>query len=203
MALLKQHKEGTLNSTEKNSANTDAENKTRQTILLSATLTKGIAELADFAMKEHIYIDALEEAANLSPDLIVIPDSVKQKYLITHVKHRLFTLSAILAAQAEISSKTFVFMGTSTMVDYHYELFTRFLVKMPRNRGKLKSGEIVLLEGIENESDDEEETVLDFEFFKLHGNMDQSARKDVFTRFRAAKTGVLLCTVSILLNYYI
>lgn len=175
----------------------DPSSKNRQTLLLSATLSKGIADLADFTMKDHIYVDALEESSDLSSDFMVIPNTVKQKFLITHVKHRLFTLSAMLVALAEKSSKMFVFMGSSAMVDHHYELFTRFLVKMPVNRGKLKNSNVTILEEIEEDSDEEEEVVLDLEFFKLHGSMDQTARKDVFTRFVAAKSGVLLCTVSL------
>ncbi|XP_023016763.2 uncharacterized protein [Leptinotarsa decemlineata] len=172
----------------------DLSSNIRQTILLSATMSKGVAELADFTMKDHTYVDTLDEWSDLHPEMMVMPNTVVQKFIVTHVKHRLFTLSAMLVAQGKKSSKVFVFMGTSTMVDYHYELFTRFLAKMPKNRGKLKSGNVVLLSGIEEDSEDEEEIVLDFEFFKLHGNMEQSARKDVFTRFRAAKAGVLLCT---------
>lgn len=180
---------------------TDPSHTERQTILLSATLSKGVAELIDFTMKEHIYVDALEESSNMNPQFLVIPSAVKQKFIVTHVKHRLFTLSALLLAHAKKSSKVFVFMGTSTMVDFHFELFTRLLAKMPKNRGKLKSGDVVLLEGIEEDSDDEEETVMNVEFFKLHGSMEQSARKEVFTKFRAAKSGILLCTVSMILSY--
>ncbi|XP_018562519.1 probable ATP-dependent RNA helicase CG8611 [Anoplophora glabripennis] len=172
----------------------DPSSNSRQTVLLSATLTKGIAELADFAMKDHIYVDALDESATVNPEHMVIPNTVKQKFIVTHVKHRLFTLSALLISKAQQSSKVFVFMATSQMVDYHYELFTRCLVKMPKNRGKLKSGDIVLLDDVVQESDDDDEVVLDIEFFKLHGSMDQASRKDVFTRFRSAKKGVLLCT---------
>lgn len=172
----------------------DPSSKSRQTVLLSATLSKGIAELADFALKDHTYVDALDESATVNPEHMVIPNTVKQQFIVTHVKHRLFTLSALLISKAQQSSKVFVFMATSQMVDYHYMLFTRCLVRMPKNRGKLKSGDVVLLDDVVQDSDDEEEVVLDIEFFKLHGSMDQAARKDVFTRFRSAKKGVLLCT---------
>lgn len=170
--------------------------KKRQTFLLSATLSKGLAELSDFTMKDHIYIDALEESSHLNPEFLVIPSTVKQTFIVTHVKHRLFTLSALLLAQTKKSCKVFLFMGTSTMVDYHFELFTRLLVKMPKNRGKLKSGDVVLLDTMEEDDDDEEETVMDIDFFKLHGSMEQSSRKEVFTKFKASKAGILICTVS-------
>jgi ATP-dependent RNA helicase DDX31/DBP7 len=109
-------------------------------------------------------------------------------------------LSAILLAKAK--HKVFVFMATSQMVDYHYDLFRKYLVNMPKNRGQMKIGEVSLLENSDFEdSDEEEEVVLDTEFFKLHGSMDQSKRKEVFSGFRAAKKGVLLCTVSVLCMY--
>ncbi|CAH1984200.1 unnamed protein product [Acanthoscelides obtectus] len=172
----------------------DPKSKKRQTILLSATLTKGIAELADFTMKGHTYIDASDEfTSNFSHDVMIIPNTVQQKFVITHVKHRLFTLSAMLLSLTKKCSKMFVFMGTSAMVDFHYELFTNFLAKMPVNRGKMKSGDVLVLEGMEDESDDEEE-ILDVEFFKLHGSMEHSARKEVFKGFREVKKGILLCT---------
>nr|CAI5870457.1 unnamed protein product [Callosobruchus analis] len=173
----------------------DPKSKKRQTILLSATLTQGIAELADFTMKKHTYIDTLDEfTSNFNQDVMIIPNTVKQKFVITHVKHRLFTLSAMLLSLAKTRSKMFVFMGTSAMVDFHYELFTKYLAKMPVNRGRMKSGDVLVLEGVGEDSDEEEEEILDVEFFKLHGSMDQKARKEVFKGFREVKKGILLCT---------
>ncbi|KAJ3641344.1 hypothetical protein Zmor_027856 [Zophobas morio] len=171
----------------------DVSSRNRQTVLLSATLNKGIAELADFTMKEHVYVDSLDDSPNVNPEHLVIPNTVTQEFIVTYAKHRLFTLSAVLLAKAK--HKVFVFMATSQMVDYHYELFTRCLARMPKNRGKLKIGDVAILEDVEFEdSDDEEEVVLETEFFKLHGSMEQSMRKEVFMRFRGAKRGVLLCT---------
>ncbi|KAL3277301.1 hypothetical protein HHI36_012652 [Cryptolaemus montrouzieri] len=165
----------------------------RQVVLLSATLTKGIAELAEFTMKEHTYIDALDESSNINPDHMVIPKTVRQEYMITFVKHRLFTLASVLVAKSKENCKILVFMATSQMVDYHYQLFSNYLAKMPINRGKVKSGDVLLLdEG--GESDDEEEIVMDAQFFKLHGSMEQSKRKEEFSGFRKAKRGILLCT---------
>lgn len=174
----------------------DVHGKNRQTILLSATLTKEVQELAQFAMKDHVYIDALNE--DITGNTFVIPKNVKQEFILTYVKHRLFTLSALIIAKSKQNNKLFVFMASTQMVDYHYELFANYLVKMPKNRGKLKVGNIVLLDGDSALSDeeDEEEVVLDTQFFKLHGNMDQKERKDVFNKFRTATKGVLICTVS-------
>lgn len=175
----------------------------RQTILLSATLSKGVIELAEFAMKDHIFVDALGTNDSIeNSNSFVIPDSVQQQFLITRVKERLFTLSALLISMCKRNSKVFVFMASGHMVDFHYQLFTECLLKMPKNRGKLKSGEVVILdEGGEDEDSEGEEVVLDMPLFKLHGSMDQHQRKEVFQGFRAAKKGVLLCTVSVFRLY--
>ena len=54
-------------------------------------------------------------------------------------------------------------------------------------------------EGSEDENDgkgDEDDTDA-IQFLKLHGNMTQQDRSSVFNTFRSAKSGVLLCTVSV------
>lgn len=171
----------------------------RQTILLSATLSQGVTELAEFVMKDHVFVEALEipTSSAVYADALVIPDTVKQEFLLTYVKHRLFTLSALIVAKAETNTKMFVFMASTQMVEFHYQLFTKCLLKMPVNRGKPKLGNAAAFQTNSDDDDDEdeEEIVLDTEIFMLHGNMDQKLRKGVFTAFRAAKRGVLLCTV--------
>lgn len=180
--------------------------KLRQTILLSATLSKGVTELADFTMKDHVFVDALDgtDSAENSSNL-VIPDTVEQQFIITQVKERLFTLSALLISMSKRNSKVFVFMASSHMVEFHHQLFSECLVKMPKSRGKLKSGDVVILnDGEEDDEDSEgEEIVMDMPFFKLHGSMDQQERKEVFRGFRDSKKGVLLCTVSYSGKYFL
>lgn len=173
----------------------DTKSKKRQTILLSATLSKGVIELAEFAMKEHVYIDALDDAT-VSETNLIIPDTVKQQFIITYVKHRLFTLAALIVFMSKKNSKMFVFMASSQMVEFHYELFKKYLLKMPQ-RGQTKTGSVAVLEDEEDSEDEEEdELVVDMPIFKLHGSMDQKERKDVFNAFRQASKGALLCTVS-------
>lgn len=158
-------------------------------------------------MQNHEFIDALDETnhADVQNNALIIPDTVKQQFIITYVKHRLFTLSALIVGLSKKNSKVFVFMASTQMVDYHYDLFTRYLVNMPKNRGKLKTGNVVLLDEdpeMDTDSEEEEEVVLDMPIFKLHGSMDQKARKEVFTAFRNATKGVLLCTVSLFCILY-
>lgn len=187
----------------------DLKNKNSQTLLLSATLNKGVTELAEFTMKDHIFVDALEDSQINKVQIteiesLVIPDTVTQEFLLTYPKHRLFNLSALVVEKSKKNAKMFVFMASTQMVDFHYELFSKYLLKMPVNRGKLKAGDVVLFDASSDPEDDdvEEEVVLDTKFFKLHGSMEQKLRKEVFNEFRGAKSGVLLCTVSTTSCYF-
>lgn len=71
-------------------------------------------------------------------------------------------------------------MATQDMVDYHTEILSAVLTKPA------------------DEDDDDSDPLVDVEFFKLHGSMTQKERTEVFKTFRLAKSGVLLCTVSVL-----
>lgn len=193
LALLK-------GNSNRESNESNSETVKRQTILLSATLSKGVTELAEFAMKDHVFVDALDSVENNNG--LLIPETVNQQYLITRVKERLFTLSALLISMCKNNSKVFVFMASGHMVDFHYQLFTECLLKIPKSKRKLKSGGVVILDdGGEDEDSDDEEIVLDMPIFKLHGSMDQQQRKQVFQGFRSCQKGVLLCTVSALYFY--
>ncbi|KAI4457465.1 rna helicase [Holotrichia oblita] len=183
----------------------DVNSKDRQTILLSATLNKDVSELANFAMKNHVYIDALVDQGNSTfssgeTQDFIIPNTVKQEFMITFVKHRLFTLSALIVAKSKQNSKLFVFMASSHMVEFHYDLFTKYLRNMPKDRSVVKRSDykgdkvIEFEDDVVEDDEGEDEIVVDTEFFKLHGSMDQKIRKQVFTAFRKAKKGVLICT---------
>ncbi|XP_030754684.1 probable ATP-dependent RNA helicase CG8611 [Sitophilus oryzae] len=196
LALLRGQKSEKKESNEELTlAKDDTEVHSRQCILLSATLSKEIAELADFTMKSHTYIDALDETERTNPNHMIIPDTVKQEFLVTFVKHRLVLLSAMIVSFSnQKDCKVFVFMATSQMVDFHYELFRKYLLKMPINKGKMKFGDVVLLDDVELDDSEDEQDVLDVELFKLHGSMDQNVRKEVFKGFKKSKKGILLCT---------
>ncbi|KAK4883441.1 hypothetical protein RN001_006760 [Aquatica leii] len=194
--LVEELNKARINSTENEGAQeSNNEENPRQTMLLSASLTKGVSELADFVLKNHVFIDALEEEISEdSPDRLLIPNTIEQSYILTPVKNRLVTLSAIIVAKCKQTSKVFVFMASTQMVEYYYELFSRCLLRMPLNRGQYAT-RAGLLSGDGDDSDlSDEEEVLSTQFFKLHGSMDQKIRKKVFTEFRAAKSGVLFCT---------
>ncbi|XP_050459309.1 probable ATP-dependent RNA helicase CG8611 [Cataglyphis hispanica] len=157
----------------------------RQTILLSATLTQAVEKLAGLAMHNPIFVDAAKEnlemsggdTSEINEDLIV-PQSVIQSYIVTPPKLRMVTLSAYIASRCQIPGehKIVIFMATQDMVDYHIEILSSVLTKPM------------------DDDDEDSDPLVDVEFFKLHGNMTQKERTEVFKTFSQAKSGVLLCT---------
>lgn len=130
----------------------------KQTVLLSATLTSGVERLANLALKDPVRIDACGDA--VLEDVLVIPSTLEQKYVVVPAKMRLVALASFLIDVAELkkSNKILVFMATQDMVDFYLELL----------QGVLSS------------------TV---KFYKLHGNMSQTDRTEVFNRFRSSDKG--------------
>jgi len=122
---------------------------TRQTVLLSATLTSAVERLAGLTLRSPVYVDAACDES-LASDL-VIPQSLLQFYILTPAKLRLVTLSAFIIWKCQMSEqrKMLIFCATQDMVDFHTELLSLVL-------------------GV---SDD-----VDVSFFKLHGSMTQKVR---------------------------
>ncbi|KYQ57421.1 hypothetical protein ALC60_03382 [Trachymyrmex zeteki] len=157
----------------------------RQTILLSATLTQAVEKLAGLTMHDPIFVDAAKKNLEMSggdisainEDLIV-PQSVIQSYIVTPPKLRMVTLSAYIAGRCQTPGqhKILIFMATQDMVDYHTEILSSILTKPM------------------DDNDEDSDPLVDVEFFKLHGNMTQKERTEVFKTFNQAKSGVLLCT---------
>lgn len=85
-------------------------NQTRQTILLSATLTQAVEKLAGLTMNNPIFVDAAKEnleifgdhTSDINEDLIV-PQSVTQSYIVTPPKLRMVTLSAYIAGRCQVN----------------------------------------------------------------------------------------------------
>ncbi|XP_014476657.1 PREDICTED: probable ATP-dependent RNA helicase DDX31 [Dinoponera quadriceps] len=157
----------------------------RKTILLSATLTQAVEKLAGLTMRNPIFIDAAKENLEVSGgdisevnEDLVVPQSVTQSYIVIPSKLRMVTLSAYIAGrcQAPGQHKILIFMATQDMVDYHTEILSSVLTKPI------------------NDDDEDSDPLVDVEFFKLYGNMTQKERTKVFSTFRQAESGVLLCT---------
>uniref|UniRef100_A0A1B6DU77 ATP-dependent RNA helicase n=1 Tax=Clastoptera arizonana TaxID=38151 RepID=A0A1B6DU77_9HEMI len=105
-------------------------------------------------------------ASSSNEDELVVPKSLVQSFVILPPKQRLVTLAIFIIQKLQKRyKKMLVFMATQAMVDYHIELFSTVL-----------------------------KTITSTKFMKLHGNMEQHERTEVFKSFRQAEIGVLMCT---------
>lgn len=183
-----------------------------QTVLLSATLTASVKELAGLTLKDPDYVDtsdiAVERRFDNVEDMeerITIPATVRQSYIVIPPKLRLVTLSGVIAYEFNRqANKCLVFMATQDMVDFHYDVMVEVLTQKKPDSDDEKDSD--------DDKDDDEEDLSESEsepddsnpsgiillpkvsFFKLHGKMTQIERSSVFKEFRAAKSAVLLCT---------
>ncbi|XP_051153338.1 probable ATP-dependent RNA helicase DDX31 [Leptopilina boulardi] len=183
--IIKDDKNDLTKNVKQENIDGDSNQSTRQTILLSATLTQAVEKLAGLTMKNPTFVDAAKENLEISGDNIsdmnedlIVPQSVVQSYIITPPKLRLVSLCAYIRGKCLSSGqhKILVFMATQDMIDYHTEILTSILSKP------------------EDENDEDSDPLVDVEFFKLHGNMSQKERTEVFKTFKKANSGVLFCT---------
>lgn len=168
--------------------------KKMQTIFLSATLSRKVEELKDLIMKEHDSVEADSPAITTSETANVTAPNIKQNYIVTEIKTRLVVLASLIVKRLEDNDcKMFIFMDTRQMVEYHEELFRKYLL----NSSAKKYDSEEMEDSDEDECDEENE--LEVELFKIHGDMVQKERSKTYKAFRAAKKGILFCTVSILI----
>lgn len=123
---------------------TTGDDKKIQSMLLSATLTAAVRQLAGLALKEPLYIDTSDVTdsdklktntfgADVDGDAecdekIVIPATVKQTYVMVPPKLRLVTLVGMIAAEKK-PAKMLVFLATDQLVDFHHDLMVETLTK--------------------------------------------------------------------------
>ncbi|XP_052789397.1 probable ATP-dependent RNA helicase DDX31 [Mya arenaria] len=178
--------------------------QTRQTVLLSATLTPGVERLAGMSLKnpERVSVshgtssnqnsklqvkNKSASPANEQEDTSVedessefaIPESLKQYFVITPCKLRLVVLLTLILSKCKRGTQTkmLVFVSTQDGVEFLYRLVT------------------FLSREAQSDSDVEEEhTATSRHVHRLHGDMSQKDRTATFQDFCEAKAGVLLCT---------
>ncbi|NWV22672.1 DDX31 helicase, partial [Origma solitaria] len=176
----------------------NAERETRQNVLLSATLTGGVTRLADISLNDPVSISIADEiqkvpdpasqidreassASNcMEQENFAVPETLKQYFMIVPSKLRLVTLAAFILQKCKFEKrhKMIIFFSSCEQVEFYHEL----LVK-------------VLSGGSESEQPGRSSlSSVSLQFLRLHGDMEQEERTEVFQEFLKSKTGILLCT---------
>lgn len=157
---------------------------TRQNVLLSATLTEGLSRITNISMKDPVYIQVSEtgedgiEASDSIPqqtDSYALPDKLQQYVVVVPSKLRLVCLAAFILAKCkfEKDQKLIVFVSSCEAVEFLAVIFSAVLFDQTTTTKKMPSS---------------------IKLSRLHGNMKQEERTEVFQEFSHIKTGVLLCT---------
>uniref|UniRef100_A0A0A9YS49 ATP-dependent RNA helicase n=1 Tax=Lygus hesperus TaxID=30085 RepID=A0A0A9YS49_LYGHE len=136
----------------------------KQTVLLSATLTSAVEKLANLALKDPVHIDACSNIPE-TVDVMVIPQGLEQKYVVVPAKMRLVALASFIIEVTELRKTNKVLIFMATQ-----DMVDFYMDLIPS----------VLSSTVK--------------FFKLHGNMSQGDRTEVFNSFRKSEKGVLLST---------
>ncbi|XP_054853897.1 probable ATP-dependent RNA helicase DDX31 [Eublepharis macularius] len=181
-----------------NAVNTNSEK--RQNVLLSATLTDGVARLADISLHDPVCISVVEEVggssspkaraclsqadralpASAERDTFAVPEKLQQNITVVPSKLRLVTLAAFILGKCKFEkcNKMMIFFSSCEQVEFHHTLF-----------------QTVLAEGLETGGlEPSLLPPLPLVFQRLHGDMKQEERTTIFQDFLQSKTGVLLCT---------
>ncbi|XP_026200019.1 probable ATP-dependent RNA helicase DDX31 isoform X3 [Anabas testudineus] len=156
----------------------------RQNVLLSATLTHGVTRLADVCLNDPVSISVsgsdfsdhtAATAATSDPgpasqsESFAVPEALKQFVVVVPSKIRLVCLAVFILDKCKFSqnNKLIVFVSSCEAVEFLYSLFTSVL--SANHKPSLH-------------------------FLRLHGNMKQEERSEVFQQFSVSPSGVLLCT---------
>ncbi|XP_041642362.1 probable ATP-dependent RNA helicase DDX31 [Cheilinus undulatus] len=156
----------------------------RQNVLLSATMTSGVTRLADICLSDpvsiHVSGSASTDFTGTTSDLstasqsesFAVPEALKQFVVVVPSKIRLVCLAAFILDKCKFSqnNKLIIFVSSCEAVEFIHSLFTSIL-SGPSSNNKPK-----------------------LSFMRLHGNMKQEERLEVFQEFSVSKSGVLFCT---------
>ncbi|KAM4746456.1 ATP-dependent DNA helicase DDX31 isoform 1-T2 [Anableps anableps] len=148
---------------------------TRQNVLLSATLTPGVTRLADVCLKDPISISVSGSASSdltttSQSESFAVPEALQQFVVVVPSKIRLVCLAAFILDKCKFSrdNKVIVFVSSCEAVEFLHLLFSSVLSRHAANQ--------------------------ELSFLRLHGNMKQAERSEVFQEFSGSQSGVLLCT---------
>ncbi|KAM6336851.1 ATP-dependent DNA helicase DDX31 isoform 1-T1 [Alca torda] len=176
----------------------NAERETRQNVLLSATLTEGVTRLADISLNDPVSISIADDIQKgikpvsqmdrepssssncMGQENFAVPEKLKQYVMMVPSKLRLVTLAAFILEKCKFEKhhKMIIFFSSCEQVEFYYELLLK-----------------VLSGGLESEQPERSSvSSASLQFLRLHGNMEQEERTEVFQEFLKSKTGILLCT---------
>ncbi|CAB4406736.1 unnamed protein product [Rhizophagus irregularis] len=198
-SIIKILDEKTINSETKNQIFSSSKfwPKRRQIILCSATLKDDVKRLAGYTLFNPIFIGGnddfsfIEEKSEKNAKFNT-PNQLKQSYIITPAKLRLVTLTAILKSTFKqiknlMNRKIIVFVSCCDSVDFHFDLFM--------NAGKINE--------LDDENSDDDKlknndqsisTIIPAKIFRLHGDLTQNVRTEIFNEFSRSNSGILFCT---------
>ncbi|KAM9858331.1 ATP-dependent DNA helicase DDX31 isoform 2-T2 [Aulostomus maculatus] len=150
----------------------------RQNILLSATLTHGVTRLSEVCLNDPVSIQMSGPTPSVTTDpgltsqseSFAVPEALVQFVVLVPSKVRLVCLAAFILDKCRFSqdNKLIIFVSSCEAVEFLHCLFTSVLAGMPAEPR--------------------------LNFLRLHGNMKQQERSDVYQQFSASVSGVLLCT---------
>uniref|UniRef100_A0A8C5CU98 ATP-dependent RNA helicase n=1 Tax=Gadus morhua TaxID=8049 RepID=A0A8C5CU98_GADMO len=153
----------------------------RQNVLLSATLTNDLARLSDVCLKDPVSVQVSDpNASEVTPstgsstqpgsqsESFSVPEALKQHMVLVPSKLRLVCLASFIMEKCK-GNKMIVFMASCEAVEFLLSLFKSVLCGSSAKHQPLK-------------------------FLRLHGNMKQEERTEVYEEFSVSKSGVLLCT---------
>uniref|UniRef100_UPI00358F95BF ATP-dependent DNA helicase DDX31-like isoform X2 n=1 Tax=Myxine glutinosa TaxID=7769 RepID=UPI00358F95BF len=166
-----------------------------QSVLLSATLTQGVSQLASISLNSPVTIDisqrrdgddekcpgsAGKQKAKGDEDngQFAVPEGLSQNVLVVPSKLRLVALASFfISCFKKGETKIIVFFSACESVEFHHCLFSNIF------------GDAELLDLNPKLSFSS-----DLSWLKLHGYMAQKERREVFQTFTQATAGILLCT---------
>ncbi|NXU61166.1 DDX31 helicase, partial [Horornis vulcanius] len=170
----------------------NAERETRQNVLLSATLTEGVTRLADISLNDPVSISIADEIQKvpepadreassssncMEQENFAVPETLQQYVMMVPSKLRLVTLAAFILQKCKFEKrhKMIIFFSSCEQVEFYHELLVKVLSESEQpGHSSLSSGSL--------------------RFLRLHGDMEQEERTEVFQEFLKSKTGILLCT---------
>uniref|UniRef100_A0A673JDN2 ATP-dependent RNA helicase n=1 Tax=Sinocyclocheilus rhinocerous TaxID=307959 RepID=A0A673JDN2_9TELE len=154
----------------------------RQNVLLSATLTEGklIARslpLSRVCLDVKWHKPCPQAAPQALSDSYAVPERLQQHVVVVPSKLHLVCLAAFILTKCKFEQrqKLIVFISSCEAVEFLLTLFTAVLCVKPSTTST-------------------KHTSTSLNFYRLHGNMRQEERTEVFQEFSVCKTGILLCT---------